>query len=154
MSRVQALILLMAVMGVAPAASGQPSAGATGTWLDESGRAGITIAPCGEKLCGSISWLKAPLDASGKPKHDIHNENAALRDRPLCGLTMLGNFTEDGPNAWSGGFIYDPEKGETYKSTMHLQPDNTLRVRGYIGIPLLGRSEIWTRPASPLGHCS
>jgi uncharacterized protein (DUF2147 family) len=126
----------------------------TGTWLDESGRAGITIAPCGEKLCGTITWLKAPLDAQGKPKLDVHNTDAALQTRPICGLPILGGFVAgDSATAWTGGFIYDPTKGESYKSNMHLQPDGTLVVRGYIGIPWLGRSQVWTRPATPLPHC-
>jgi len=116
--------------------------------------AGITIAPCGEKLCGTITWLKAPLNAEGKPKTDIHNTDATLQARPICGLPMLGDFVAgDTAGAWTGGFIYDPEKGETYKSNMHLQPDGTLVVRGYIGISWLGRSQVWTRPPAPLPHC-
>ena len=67
---------------------------------------------------------------------------------------MLGDFVAgDTAGAWTGGFIYDPEKGETYKSNMHLQPDGTLVVRGYIGISWLGRSQVWTRPPAPLPHC-
>ena len=139
---------------VAPTPSPTAAALPTGVWLDASGRAGITIAPCGEKLCGTITWLKAPLNAEGKPKTDIHNTDASLQARPLCGLPMLASFAAgDSAGAWTGGSIYDPEKGETYKSNMHLQPDGTLVVRGYIGISWLGRSQVWTRPPTPLPHC-
>jgi uncharacterized protein (DUF2147 family) len=144
------LVVLSAAAVASDAASGN---GAVGTWLDQTGKAGITIAPCGAKLCGTITWLRAPLDAQGKPKTDIHNTNGTLTTRPICGLQILGNFVPDGANAWTGGFIYDPEKGETYDSNMHLKPDGTLAVRGYVGISLLGRSEIWTRPAQALAHC-
>ena len=128
----------------------------TGWWLDASGKAGILIAPCGQQLCGSIEWLRAPLDKAGKPKTDIHNSSAALQSRPLCGLAMLGGFTPDagGDGGWQGGWIYDPSTGNTYKSVMHVAPDGTLHVRGYIGIPLLGRSEIMTRPSAPLTPCT
>ena len=143
----------LCILALATPAAAATSAPVTGTWLDESQRAGITIAPCGEKLCGTITWLKAPLDANGKPKLDVHNSDETKTNRPLCGLPMLGGFAPDGNNAWSGGFIYDPEKGKSYTSTMHLQPDGTLRVRGFIGIELFGRSQTWTRPPAPLTPC-
>jgi len=66
----------------APAAHAQSL---TGWWLDQSGRAGILISPCGgSTLCGSIDWLRTPLNAVGQKKTDIHNTNAALRPRLLC----------------------------------------------------------------------
>ncbi len=152
MRQITKAMLIAGLIGLGGAAP-EVGAGPAGIWLDQSGKAGITIAPCGSKLCGTITWLRAPLDAQGKPKTDIHNTNSALTSRPICGLQILGNFVPDGENAWTGGFIYDPEKGETYDSNMHLKPDGTLAVRGYVGISLLGRSEIWTRPAQPLQHC-
>lgn len=126
----------------------------TGWWMDQSGKAGIVISPCGGDLCGKIEWLKVPLDSQGKPKTDIHNGNEVLKSRPLCGLAILGNFVPDADGGWKGGWIYDPEGGKTYKSVMHVAADGRLHVRGYVGIPLLGRSEIWTRPATPLTSCA
>lgn len=143
---------LAAIWGVTLAFSAQ-AAEVGGLWLDESGKAAVRIAPCGAALCGRIAWLRTPLDAAGQPKTDIHNDDAALRARPLCGLPILEGFTPDGENEWSGGTIYDPESGNTYKSHMALQADGTLRVRGYIGISLLGRSQTWTRPAADLPAC-
>lgn len=132
----------------------QPANSPMGWWLDQTGKAGIFILRCGKNLCGQIEWLRKPLDAQGRPVLDIHNENASLRNRKVCGLTMLGNFVSDGPDAWQGGWIYDPASGKTYKSVMHLKADGTLHVRGYVGIPLFGRSEIWTRPSVPLPPCA
>ncbi|MDE1883676.1 MAG: DUF2147 domain-containing protein [Rhodospirillales bacterium] len=139
------------LLGVAPAMA---QGAAAGWWMDQSGKAGIVIAPCGKDLCGRIEWLKVPMDKAGRPKTDIHNSNAALKPRPLCGLQILGNFIPDGQGGWKGGWIYDPQNGETYKSVMHVVADGTLHVRGYIGIPLLGRSEVWRRPANVLPACS
>jgi len=124
-----------------------------GWWLDQSGRAGILVAPCGSKLCGSIEWLKEPLTPDGQVKTDIHNPDPALQGRPICGLRMLWGFVPDGSGGWKGGWVYDPEAGKTYTSVMHLKADGSLSIRGYIGIPLLGRSTIWTRPASALQRC-
>lgn len=140
--------------GVAPAlAQGMAQGVASGWWVDQSGKAGIVIAPCGKALCGKIEWLKKPRNKAGEPKTDIHNSNAALRPRPLCGLPILGDFLPNGLGTWKDGWIYDPQNGKTYKSVMHVAADGTLHVRGYIGIPLLGRSEVWQRPAKPLPPC-
>ncbi len=125
-----------------------------GWWLDQTGRAGILIAPCGSQLCGHIEWLKTPLDAQNKPKTDIHNPLIALQSRPLCGLTLLGGFTADGSGGWTGGWVYDPEAGKTYKGEMHVAADGTLHLRGYIGIPMLGRTAVWTRPPTTPTQCS
>lgn len=136
--------------GIAVAA---PDAGPTGLWVVEDGKGAIDIEPCGDKLCGNLAWLKNPLNDQGKPKTDIHNDDASLRARPLCGLPILWGFGPDGDKAWSGGNIYDAEHGETYRSNMHLQDDGTLRVRGYVGISLLGKTQVWTRPSGTLPHC-
>ncbi len=125
-----------------------------GWWVTADGKAGILITPCGGQLCGNVEWLRVPLNAEGKPKTDIHNPDAALRSRPDCGLPILGGFTQDSDGSWHGGWIYDGESGNTYKSNMHVGDDGRLHVRGYIGISLLGRTEIMTRPATPLQPCT
>jgi uncharacterized protein (DUF2147 family) len=148
-----ALLVLVLTPAQVRAGAGSPADGVTGVWLDQPGKGAVDIEPCGGKLCGRIVWLKAPLDASGRPKTDTHNAQAALQSRPICGLSVLWDFQPDGEDAWSGGRIYDPEKGETYRSNLHRQPDGTLHVRGYLGISLLGRTEIWTRPTQPVVPC-
>lgn len=125
-----------------------------GWWMDPAGDAAVMIAACGQQLCGHVEWLRTPRDADGKPKTDIHNNNAALRTRLVCGLPMLGGFSPDGQGAWQGGWIYDPKKGATYKATMRVAADGTLHMHGYIGVPLFGRTEIMTRPAQPLQECT
>lgn len=116
-----------------------------GTWLTEKGDAHIRIAPCGEALCGKIVWLRVPMDDDGKEKLDKHNPDEALRGRAIIGLTIISGFVEDGEGMWENGRIYDAGSGDTYKSTMFLESADTLKVRGYIGIPLFGRSQTWSR---------
>jgi len=60
------------------------------------------------------------------------------------GLEILKNFKYKGTNEWTGGRIYDPKNGKTYSCNMRLEGD-TLKVRGYIGISVLGRTTVWTR---------
>ena len=90
---------------------------------------------------------------SGKEKRDVLNPNDALKARPICQLPMLGGFNKTGPGEWEDGWIYNPEDGDTYKSRIVLQDDGRLRVRGFIGVPWLGKSQIWTRPSEPLQEC-
>ncbi len=141
---------LAPLMGGAARAAG---ADITGWWYDETKRGGILIEPCGQQLCGRIAWLGEPLDAAGKPKLDVENPDAKLRTRPLCQLPMIGGFDQTGEREWEGGWIYNPEDGETYKSRMVLEDDGTLRVRGFIGVPWIGKSQTWTRPPEAPTEC-
>jgi uncharacterized protein (DUF2147 family) len=141
------------LLGMAATPALAADAGVNGIWLDQSGRGGIDIQSCGDKLCGNLVWLKEPLNPQGKPKTDIHNPDTALQSRPLCDVPILSGFTQDSPNHWTGGTIYDAASGKTYKSNMELQPDGTLHVRGYVGFTFLGRTETWTRPPSALQRC-
>lgn len=125
----------------------------TGWWYDETKRGGILIEPCGQQLCGKVAWMREPLDPAGKPKVDAKNPDAALKTRTICQLPMLGGFNHTDKGEWEDGWIYNPEDGDTYKSRMVLQDDGTLRVRGFIGVPWLGKSQVWTRPSEPLQEC-
>lgn len=145
--------LILAGLGWAGAAQAAPQ-DVQGWWMDQNGKAGILIAPCGGQLCGKIEWLHQPLDKEGKPKTDIHNGNAALRPRLLCGLSILGGFTPTDDGGWHGGWVYDPESGNTYKSVMHVGDDGRLHVRGFIGFTLIGRSVTWVRPPQQLAPCA
>lgn len=153
---IKVFILAAALLSAASAtAMAQSNANSPmGWWLDQTGKAGIFISQCSKGLCGRIEWLRKPLNDNGTPVLDVHNKNAALRDQKVCGLWMLGEFVPDGPDAWKNGWIYDPASGKTYSSVMHLEADGTLHVRGYVGIPLFGRSEVWTRPTTALTPCT
>ena len=118
-----------------------------GTWLTERGGAHVKVANCGGKLCGSIVWLKEPLNAHGQPKVDSKNPDESLRSRKILGVPLLTDFVRSGDdsNVWQDGLIYNPDDGKTYKCTLTLVDDHTLRVRGYVGISLLGKTQTWTR---------
>lgn len=61
---------------------------------------------------------------------------------------MLNNFVFEGDNTWSDGTIYDPREGKTYSCKLTLKSPDQLNVRGYVGVALFGRTEIWTRFAT------
>jgi uncharacterized protein (DUF2147 family) len=116
-----------------------------GTWLTGGKEpAKVQVYKSGEKFCGKIIWLKNPTE-NGKQRMDGNNPDKAKQSNPIIGLVMLTGFKFDGDDEWKGGDIYDPESGKTYSCYMWLKDKNTLKVRGYIGISLVGRTEIWTR---------
>ena len=116
-----------------------------GVWLNEDKDAHVEIYKEGDKYFGKIVWLKFPIDEeTGKPKVDDENPDEDLRDQPVLGLVLLEDFVFD-HDEWDSGTIYDPKNGKTYDCYMELKDDDNLKIRGYIGISLLGRTTYWTR---------
>lgn len=116
-----------------------------GVWKTGSGKGMVRIYKEGDKYYGKIVWLKEPNDENGNPKTDKNNSDESLRNRPLLGLVNLRDFVYKGNKVWEGGRIYDPENGNDYSCEMKLVDENTLEVRGYIGISLFGRTDVWKR---------
>lgn len=123
-----------------------------GTWQTADNRGMIEIFACNQKTCGRIVSLSEPLypahdsrGMAGKPRVDRNNPDSALRQRPVMGLVLLQDFTYSGNRCWKSGTIYDPESGNTYKGQLTLESADQLKVRGYIGIPLFGRTTVWRR---------
>ena len=115
-----------------------------GRWLSGDGDGWIDITLVGDKLVGRIAG--SPNDQPGDaPRYDELNPDPALRGRPLKGLTIMSGFRYDADGRWVDGRIYDPNSGNTYKGTIQQVDANTLKLRGYIGISLFGRTEKWTR---------
>ena len=115
-----------------------------GNWQNPSGEGRIQIFKKGEAYYGKLYWLKEPNE-NGKPKVDKKNPDKSKKSRPLKDLVILTDFNYAGQGEWSDGQIYDPKSGKTYSCKMTLKDANKLDIRGYVGISLLGRSEIWTR---------
>jgi len=118
-----------------------------GVWLTESGEAGIELFACPRPLCGRIVWLKTPRDGAGRPKLDRKNPKAALRQRPLCGLTVLEGLQpiDGAPGSWDTGSFYDPQNGRTYKFTLKSQSAEVLVGRAYLLIPFFGETQVLRR---------
>jgi uncharacterized protein (DUF2147 family) len=117
-----------------------------GTWQTGGKEpAKIQVYKYQDKYYGRIIWLKYP-EKDGKPRVDKKNPDESKRDRQIIGLTILNGFRFDEDDAeWDNGKIYDPESGKTYSCYISLKDKNTLKVRGYVGISLFGRTEIWAR---------
>ena len=138
-------LLLLTVAHSYPASAAVPD----GTWLFAN-RVAVQIFECSGLLCGRIVWLPRPVSPAGRPDLDLLNPDPALRQRRLCGLTIIWGLQPDGQGQWSNGWLYDPKDGATYNVTAQLITPDTMSARVYRGMPLLGRTEILTRDP-PLG---
>lgn len=158
----RALVSLLVASTLAWPAAGAPDSGGRddihGLWVErkpgDKQKVAVWIEDCNGLLCGRVYWLKKPLTASGAPKRDPHNPDAALRERPLCGLTILSGFRRVKEKSWGSGHIYNPGDGRTFSSTINLEQDGSLRIRGYVGIPLFGKTVEWVRPQGNLAPCN
>ena len=126
-----------------PVASSADVPDVSGTWLSGDGDGLIAIRVEGTRISAKI--LGSRGNQEDRPKTDVHNPDPALRLRPLIGLELFEGFRYEGDGEWSGGTIYDPNNGKTYSCQLKLIGPDTLKVRGYIGISLIGRSETWKR---------
>lgn len=140
---IRALTAALVALVALPAGAGYLDP--TGVWLMEKNEVAIRVYECDDGLCGRIVWLEKPLDKQGQPKRDKRNPDAGARDRPLCGVQVLTGLRPAGGDRWEGGTIYNPEDGKTYTASIRLADPDTLKVRGYVGISLLGKTRTLTR---------
>lgn len=115
-----------------------------GQWYTENNESLVEIYKNNGKYYGKIIWLKEP-NRNSKPKLDEKNPDDKLKERPIIGLNILKDFVFDGSNEWNDGKIYDPKSGKTYSCYIKFEGTDKLKIRGYIGISLLGRTTYWTR---------
>jgi uncharacterized protein (DUF2147 family) len=119
-----------------------------GEWVTTNGKARVEIFRRGGEYCGKINWLREP-EKEGKPVVDDKNPDERLRAQPVLGLEILHGFSFDGENLWTGGRIYDPENGNDYSARMTMTDSVTVELRGYVLLPMFGRTETWKRYGSP-----
>ena len=125
-----------------------PNASPTGLWqtFDDDTHAPKALVEIAEHA-GVLSGKIVKLFPAPGDDHDPRCANCPgqRHDQPVLGMTILWNFRRDGDH-WDGGEILDPESGDEYRATLRLRDGGSkLDVHGYIGIPLLGRSQVWTR---------
>lgn len=140
--------LLLASNQGAAADAGALNDAIQGVWYTQDRDGGVELYPCDGKICGRLYWLK---DDGGS--RDEHNPDPAKRQRPLCHMQFMGDFTKNTDGRYTDGWIYNPDSGSTYHAQMRIVDRNTLELRGYILMPLFGGSQIWKR-AGDLPSCT
>ncbi len=138
------LIATSAILGLAaatPATAGDPR----GNWMTDDGKAKIAIVSCGGALCGNIVALTEPVDpATGKPKTDSNNADAAKRTRPMMGVPIVIDMKPDAADKWQGQ-VYNAEDGKTYSGSITLVDAKTLKLQGCALGGLICKNRTWTR---------
>jgi uncharacterized protein (DUF2147 family) len=114
-----------------------------GRWMTPHHDAVIQIAPCGPDLCGQIVGIELG------PNDPIPRDWAG---QTQCHLTIIRTAPHTdglGQIYWTGAII-DPRDGSIYNAIMTLDPQGRLQLRGYIGLPIFGRTQTWTPYAGPM----
>lgn len=148
-----AVFLLLASMATGAGETTDPRADAVlGEWWTEDREARVMLERVAGEIRGRIVWLSEPVyppddpgGMAGQRRVDRENPEPAKRGRPILGLTIVEGFVYDGDGEWEEGTVYDPENGKRYDAQMWLEEDDTLMLRGYIGISLFGRTSEWSR---------
>lgn len=110
-----------------------------GDWREPTGSI-IQIESCPSGICLRL----ISLSPSAPVSTDVHNPDPAQRHRSLCGLEIGRRFHFTDPAHLSGGALYDPKSGNTYRGEMEVE-GNILKLRGYVGLPIFGKREVWRR---------
>jgi uncharacterized protein (DUF2147 family) len=139
----------MIIATVLTAGSGwAQEASPVGLWKnidDNSGKpkALIRITDSNGELKGRIEKLFRESGEDPAPKCTKCED--ARKDQPVIGMTILSGMKRDG-DEYNGGQILDPDNGRVYRSKLKLTDSGKkLNVRGFIGIPMLGRTQTWLR---------
>jgi uncharacterized protein (DUF2147 family) len=118
-----------------------------GQWVTPIG-ATVQVYRCDANVCAKL----VTLSKDAPSRVDSSNPDAALRKRSLCGLQIGWGFHLSGSTEADGGQLYDPKSGKTYSGSM-ASSGNSLKLRGYVGIKLFGRTETWTRVQNEVPVC-
>lgn len=126
-------VAMLALALIAVSASAAADANPIGLWSTENGHGVIAIGQCDDALCGRIVGIdRAPQDPMPT---DVNG-------RSQCGLTIIKNEKPEADGTWLGQ-ITDPRDGNTYQAKLWLDESGDLHLRGFIGIPLLGSTQVW-----------
>lgn len=139
---------MIAVLFATNPAHGADEASPVGLWKnidDVTGKpkALIRITEHKGELQGRLEKLYIPANKDQDPVCD--KCSGAQKDQPVLGMVFMSGLKKDG-DEYTGGEIIDPDNGKVYKSKMQLiDGGRKLKVRGYIGVPMFGRSQVWVR---------
>ena len=137
-----AALAIVAALAASPAMAADP---VFGVWLTASKDGKVRIAPCAAnpaEACGVVVWGRGPNGEDARTLTDLKNPDPARRAQPVVGLQIISDFRRAG-DGWTGGRIYEPQTGRTFKAKMESAGPNALKVAGCV--LFFCRSETWTR---------
>lgn len=142
------LVCLFLLVSTLPALAEEAGDAILGTWYTKDKRSIVEISKVDGQYSGQITWLcdEEATEKDGSPRVDGNNPDPEKAKQTILGLVVAKGFTYSGKDKWDGGTIYDPENGKNYSCKLALKEGGEqLKVRGFIGVSLIGRNEYWTR---------
>lgn len=150
--------ILAAVSGPALAENAPPPTDtAPSVWVNPQQGWIVEAHLCGAELCSHlIAFRMVHPHPPGYIPLDENNVDPKLRGRPLCGVQLMGGFdpTKRKENKLDGGWVYDPQTGKTYSASLTLVDPDHVKLRGFIGIPLFGKTVNLHREDEPAQRCT
>lgn len=142
---IMSVMLLAMFSGLLHAESMSP----VGVWrtIDDKTKKERSVIRISETESGELRGVVEKIfDQPGDdPAHLCKECKAERKDQPIIGMTILWGLKKEG-EGWAGGEILDPKNGKIYRAKMSLSEDgNSLNVRGFIGVSLIGRTQVWHR---------
>lgn len=146
------LLLLLTTALAAQAQSSSAAADPRGRWVTANGNLEVEVTPCGNALCGTVTKVlgnRSMAPGGGNME--------SVDKRPALGMTLLQDFkpvdagdASRPPTEWAGQ-IYNRENGKTYSCNMSVNTAGNaageLLLHAYVGLPLFGKTQRWTRVA-------
>jgi uncharacterized protein (DUF2147 family) len=120
------------------------AANPNGVWLSADGRVKVRVTDCNGALCGTVVWLKEPIDPqTHRPRTDKLNPKVNNRDRPMLGLQVVHGLKPVGENKWSGP-IYNADEGHSYNVNLTLISPTKVALKGCL-LGVFCKVQTWTR---------
>ncbi|MBP9714242.1 MAG: DUF2147 domain-containing protein [Sterolibacterium sp.] len=140
-TRWRCLILLLG-LGLNLPGLAHAEAEVSGIWWSPNKDAKIEMTIDGN---GLLSGRLIAMPSRTAADADVKNPAAELKSRRLLGVIIFSGFRQEARNLWVDGKVYDASLGATFSARLQLEDAEHLQVRGYLGLPLFGRTETFTR---------
>jgi len=143
MTRNKLIIFVILLIGISNNLKSQTMSPA-GVWKSVNDQTGVAKSHV-EIFQSGTEWKGKIVKLLNDPEDSICELcQGSRKNKKVLGMTILTGLKQDG-NKFVGGTILDPENGKEYKCQIWLENDQKLAVRGYIGIPTMGRTQTWER---------
>jgi len=128
----------------ASAKSAAPGDALIGEWWTENNEGRVAMARYKDGTYRGTTTCCVHKNDPNNPEIDIRNPNPSLRGRSTSGIVLIWNLKYEA-GEFVDGHVYNPRDGKTYRIKMTIVDRETLKIRGYLGIALLGQTQIWKR---------
>lgn len=141
--------ILLGIISITLLSGGLMANDVAGTWMTIDDETGLAKSYVNIWVHNGVAYGKITKLLNRKPGEELDPVCTECKGenngKKVVGLMILWGLKQDG-DEWAGGHIMDPKNGKTYKCKMKVENGGqSLKVRGYIGLSLIGRNQIWKK---------